>query len=161
MNLTVASLCSGVCHRTTSSEVDTMTQPFDSLTFNLKSLYSAGWGQWVDSNLFSRTIPPMPNSDNLKTRCFQDIFQPCHGCRGMGQSHWLGNLSGARYSCDGSPSSSAFHTASDVQDALFRGYGFSNLLLSKLDCWHKLPTALLITTTASQTFVQPCCPQVF
>lgn len=161
MNVTVASLCSVVCHRTTSSEVDTMTQPFDSLTFNLKSLCSAVWGQWVDSNLFSRTsIPPMPNSDTLKTQCFQDISQTCYGCRGTGQSHWLDNLSGACYSCNGSTSNSAFHTASDVQDDLFRGYCFNNLLLSRLDCWHKLPTALLITT-ASQTFVQPCYPQVF
>lgn len=52
----------------TRSEVDTKSQPHDSLTYNLESLYSAGRGQWVPNNFTSRiSIFSIPNSNTSES----------------------------------------------------------------------------------------------
>lgn len=115
MDLRLASSCLGVMMEPTRSEVDRKSQPHDPLTYNLESLYSAGWGQWVHNNFTSRiSTLSTPNSNTSETQHFQSVSDWCHGCRGMRQFPWSENLSGPGCSYKGSTSISAFHTASDV-----------------------------------------------
>lgn len=57
----MASLCSGVCHRATRSEVDTTTRPHDSLTYNLNLFTQQdGVSGWIAISLLEFLLPQPP-----------------------------------------------------------------------------------------------------
>lgn len=156
MGLTVASFCSNVCHTATRREVDTITQPRDSLTYNLKSLYLAGWSQRVDSNFTSRiSIPPTSNLDTSETQHFQSLTDVLDAGKWNSISHQTTCqvLAVPVMTLPWAQPSTQHQVCGMFPPALFQGHCFNHLLLSKQDFWYKLPTALLITQLQSNPIV--------